>query len=230
MKSLTELEGLTVIEKINAISKHCAKRDATALANDHLIMKYFKAIDISDIAVLCQAAGKRSYEYWNKNKGGQQCANSLHSSTAGMYGEAVVERWFQQSGIDVVANWREWIDGVADDTKADMTIGGVVDTRSVEVKTITRATDPKGQVTVKHLDKYVREEKIIVCIRYDEVRHVGYVYAIAESSEVQIKNKRELNLNNDECYVVMPASVMKPTVSEFNISTGEIMTATIDWR
>lgn len=230
MKSLTELDGLTTTQKLAKLMKHSRQRDARALANDSVIMEYFTEVDISDIAHLCEVAGKNSYEYWTRHKGAKQCSNSLHSSTAGMYGEAIAERWLTQLGVTAKANWWEWVDGVANDSKADIEISGIMDAREIEVKTITKATDPKGQVTVYHLEKYVREEKLIMCVRYDETKHVGYVYALAESGEVLRHNQRELNLNYDDCYVVMPASSINPTESIIDVRTGEHMPYSVQWR
>lgn len=195
------------LAKIHALRIAMNKRDARALGNDQIIFEHFKPIDINNEANKCVIAGDNSFNYWEQHKGAQQCVNSIHSSTVGMYGEAVAEKYFAQLGYTVEANWREWIRGVADDTKPDLIIrDSVGDELAVEVKTITRATDPKGQVTVKHLEKYAQENKIVVCVRYDEGSGVGYVYAVELATNIKAYNNKELNLYNQECYRAISTS------------------------
>ncbi|HHW4400208.1 TPA: hypothetical protein ACUNCG_000752 [Aeromonas hydrophila] len=193
-----------VLDKIRELRNKVNKREAKALANDALIFEHFKPVDISSEVHLCEQAGLNSFNYWQQHKGAQQCVNSIHSSTAGMYGEAVAEKYLTDFGFHVDANWREWIDGEADDTKADLVISGGDEVAiDVEVKTITRATDPKGQVTVKHLEKYAAEDKLVICVRYDEANRVGYVYSIEQAVDIKAYSNKELNLYDQECYVAM---------------------------
>lgn len=175
------------------------------------IIKTADKVDISDLMEDIRTAGMNSFLHYQRSGSGQrQCANTIDAATRGMCGEAIVERWLQQHNYATKANWREWINGRANDSLPDIS---VVDasgmTLNIETKLTCRHDDPKTQVIVWQALKYQTQGSYICCVFLDEPTNTGYVYCLASADDVVKANVRELNLYGNECLICLPANLVK---------------------